>query len=525
MEKENPELVIGLVGAVGTDLTTVISSIEEVFFPLAYKHKEIRLSQVIRDIDRYQSLSTLQTEENKRIDAHMDAGDHLRSTCQRGDILALLATQKIANIRENQSNGNEGAPLPRTAYILNSLKHPDEVAKLRDIYGPSFLLISVYSPKNTRIDLLAKKIAETQYKGTDSTPFKGMAEALVLKDAKSNIEGYGQNVNDTFPLADIFIKMADKDAITKDLERAIYTWFQHPFHTPNIDELGIFNAKSIALRSSDLSRQVGAVITSSNGEILASGYNEVPKPGGGLCEDNDTTDDREFKKGFDTTVKVKEELVGEILKRLQEAQWLSEDKNSQTTTELVNTILYGDSKDILKGTRVASIIEFGRIVHAEMAAITDAARRGISIKGATIYCTTFPCHMCARHIISSGIARVVFIEPYPKSMTKDLYKNSVIIDGDVNTPTDVEKAVKFESFVGVAPRRYMEFFTMPKRKDEKGNTVTWQPQNASPKVVHNYYAYTSAEAGCGKWVDENKELVGLDTSNPGFNWAYSPEGA
>lgn len=57
-------------------------------------------------------------------------------------------------------------------------------------------------------------------------------------------------------------------------------------------------------------------------------------------------------------------------------------------------------------------------MHAEMFAITDAARRGLSVRDATLYCTTFPCHMCARHIIASGIRKVVYIEPYPKSMAK-----------------------------------------------------------------------------------------------------------
>ena len=54
-------------------------------------------------------------------------------------------------------------------------------------------------------------------------------------------------------------------------------------------------------------------------------------------------------------------------------------------------LLFSPDVPVLAGTRVASIIEFGKIVHAEMSAITDAARRGLSVKDATLYCTTFPC--------------------------------------------------------------------------------------------------------------------------------------
>ncbi len=97
-------------------------------------------------------------------------------------------------------------------------------------------------------------------------------------------------------------------------------------------------------------------------------------------------------------------------------------------------------------------MEFGRIVHAEMSAITDAARRGLSVKDATLYCTTFPCHMCARHILAAGIMRVVYIEPYPKSMAKELYKGSLNVDDD---PEADKKSVAFRPFVRhIAPPVY-----------------------------------------------------------------------
>ena len=73
-------------------------------------------------------------------------------------------------------------------------------------------------------------------------------------------------------------------------------------------------------------------------------------------------------------------------------------------------------------TTLDDLLEFGRMVHAEMAALMDAARRGISVKGCLMYVTTFPCHMCARHIIAAGIQKVIYIEPYPKSKVGELYE-------------------------------------------------------------------------------------------------------
>ena len=46
-------------------------------------------------------------------------------------------------------------------------------------------------------------------------------------------------------------------------------------------------------------------------------------------------------------------------------------------------------------------------VHAEQNAIIQAAKLGVSVQGATLYCTHQPCSICAKMIINSGIARVV----------------------------------------------------------------------------------------------------------------------
>lgn len=53
-----------------------------------------------------------------------------------------------------------------------------------------------------------------------------------------------------------------------------------------------------------------------------------------------------------------------------------------------------------------------RTTHAEQNAICQAARAGVSLEGATIYCTMTPCHTCAKLIISVGIKRVVCKKRY-----------------------------------------------------------------------------------------------------------------
>lgn len=142
-----------------------------------------------------------------------------------------------------------------------------------------------------------------------------------------------------------------------------------------------------------------------------------------------------------------------------------------------------DLKEILRKTEITNITEFGRSVHAEMDALTQAARLGISIKNATLFTTLFPCHNCTKHIIASGIERVVYIEPYLKSLATQLHEDAITVD-----ESDAGK-VRFETFIGVGPYRFTDLFSQKtrigiklKRKDKNtGKVIKWQEDKASPR--------------------------------------------
>ena len=65
-------------------------------------------------------------------------------------------------------------------------------------------------------------------------------------------------------------------------------------------------------------------------------------------------------------------------------------------------------------------------VHAEQNAIVQAAKLGISIDGATLYCTHQPCTICTKMIINSGITRVVYKYPYPDEFAQKLFDEAGI---------------------------------------------------------------------------------------------------
>ena len=66
-------------------------------------------------------------------------------------------------------------------------------------------------------------------------------------------------------------------------------------------------------------------------------------------------------------------------------------------------------------------------VHAEQNAIIQAAKLGISVQGATLFCTHQPCSICAKMIINSGITKVVFDEGYPDEFSIKMFNEAGVL--------------------------------------------------------------------------------------------------
>lgn len=498
-----PELVFGLVGPLGVDLDLVISALSEELSDVGYTSVVIRLSAFIQS---FHNLETVLSEkyEDECIRTHMKAGTEIRRKTLWPDILALFA---IARIREERQSRTRDAniPAPKTAYILRSLKHQAEIETLRDVYGDGFVAVSVYAPKMIRREALAKHIARSR-RVTNHNEWLPLAEELINIDEEEEGEEHGQNVSRAFPLADVFVEATSRTDLKRSMSRFVQLFFGNQFLTPTKAEFGMFLARAAAIRSSDLSRQVGAAIMTDEGDLIALGCNEVPKAHGGMYwSDDDGADGRDFQLGSDPSATAKEDILAETLSALDKANLITSDYHDKVN-ELVVDLLEGKHKAVLRNAQLMNLLEFGRIVHAEMAAITDAARRGISIKGATLFCTTFPCHMCARLIIASGVKAVVFIEPYPKSKTRDLYSDSV----EVNELTDNTEKVNFKAFVGVSPNRYIPFFRILRRKDGRGKTVEWQRTVAVPRIRRFVPSYLTLEQSLVSVLPKRIREAGFD---------------
>ena len=68
--------------------------------------------------------------------------------------------------------------------------------------------------------------------------------------------------------------------------------------------------------------------------------------------------------------------------------------------------------------------ELCRGIHAEQNSIIQAAFHGVSIKGATLFCTNLPCSICAKMIINAGITRIYFHDGYADAMSEEMLKEA-----------------------------------------------------------------------------------------------------
>lgn len=475
-----PEIVIGLVGAVGTDMQPVCNALNLVLTEIGYSHSEIRLSQFLKDLPFPLATPLVESPYEDRLNAYMSAGNEWRRRTQSGDALALLAIGRIREERAAASQEADPEPAPKSnhAFILRSLKHSKEVETLRETYGPSFFLLSAYSPRQKRIETLTRQInaSHNHFRLED---YEGDAIRLINRDEAEAGDKFGQQVRETFWRGDAFVDVSDVAHLEGAIQRIIQLWFGHPFHTPTRDEYLMFSAQAAAFRSASLGRQVGAVIATTDGSLISTGANEVPRAGGGIYWHEDEPDARDHVLGYDSSDAMRREMFADIVQRLQGQEWLNDNRRNLPIADLVKSLLDGDEA-IMKGAEFMNLTEYQRPVHAEMTALTDAARRGIPVQGCTLYCTTFPCHGCARHIVASGIMRVVYIEPYAKSLARNLHSDAIRIEDNACS----DQRVNFTPFVGVAPSRYMDFFAMAKkkRKEPEGTVSKWQPLEATPRL-------------------------------------------
>jgi deoxycytidylate deaminase len=457
---EDNDLVLGISSPVGTNVDEIATILEDRLAAFGFQVETIRMTELIKAaVGTTTKLD--EKPEAARIDSYIRAGNALRKDSGLADYLALCAIAEINSRRE-------GKPRPRTAYIIRSLKHQDEVQTLREVYSHGFYLFGVTSSTEDRRNYL---VYDKQFSSED-------ANTLMAKD-EAEADNFGQQVRKTFQLSDFFVYIDQDKQRTKDqLWRMLDLVFSRPDVTPTLDEYSMFLAYAAAVRSGDLSRQVGAVLVNPHGEVVATGTNDVPKYGGGLYWSGDPDDDRDFKRKVDANERWKQETTEKLTAQL----------GKRSDAPLFSEEHLEAVRSAIEASPFRDITEYMRAVHAEMETLLCAARNGVATRDCDLYCTTFPCHNCAKHIVAAGVKRVFFIEPYPKSRAKELHGDSITFSSKAASQDRRNKKVEFIPFFGVGPRRYFDLFSMsigsgrPITRKENGVPVVFEMKKASLRL-------------------------------------------
>jgi deoxycytidylate deaminase len=423
MDKSN--LVFGLVAPFGVDWGPVLGALES-------KISDFDCSAVVIDVvsDLVPPLNKAARDELEKIYRGESKGDgdpttsyvDARIKIHQGNTACRADPSALAKLTAKAIDGYQTAT--RTVFVVKSLKRPEEYTELRRRFGQRFFLLAFHC---------AEEIRQMRLEQRGMHPEE--VTRLIEIDRDERGATGGQRTGETFALADVFFACAP--GIAEDqIERFLQLVFQNQFITPSRDEYAMFMAHAAAARSGSLARQVGAVIVDEHGDILAAGSNEAPRAGGGLHWP-DEMDARDTVRGFDSNRAELTRIALDMAAALKKTLPVPE----------------GTIRDALLKTQLKSIIEYMREVHAEMSALLACARNGVSTKGRTLYCTTFPCHCCAKEIIEAGIKRIIFVEPYPKSRALHLHDDAISF-------TDSCSRVVLQPFIGVNARRYLEFFSL-----------------------------------------------------------------
>jgi dCMP deaminase len=138
---------------------------------------------------------------------------------------------------------------------------------------------------------------------------------------------------------------------------------------PSWDEYFMGIARMVGQRSTCMRRQVGAIIVKDK-RILATGYNGAPKG----------------------------------MKHCSEVGCLRERRE----------VPHGERHELCRG------------IHAEQNAIVQSAAFGVPIQGSTLYCTHFPCVLCAKMLINAGICELIVLEAYPDDLSHEMLSEAGI---------------------------------------------------------------------------------------------------
>ncbi|MGA8831919.1 MAG: deaminase, partial [Desulfomonilaceae bacterium] len=361
---------------------------------------------------------------------------------ESGDLIKALRKQQQRDLDQDS----------QTYFMIECFRNPMEIEYLRERYS-KFFLFAIFAGEDERYRRLEKLygLPPEECKEIDK----------IDQGGNPGTGPYDQNIKKCVNLADIAVNNSKQEnGGHPELCQKLLGYFalvKNPgWIKPTDHERNMNLAYSMSLNSTCISRQVGAIIVNNDGYVVGAGWNDTDRHrlgciyrlksdvkntnnlGFPLCSaENDSTFRKlilDDGKELDSSFCYKDEYA-----KLQAHLKWSQTKNPPTST----------GEELGKFRRS---LQECRALHAEENAILQVSRTGgVSLRGATLYTTTFPCELCAKKILQMGIKKIVYCEPYPKSVSQDVFFAEVIFNREFSH-------IKFIPFEGVKSPGFFRLF-------------------------------------------------------------------
>jgi deoxycytidylate deaminase/dephospho-CoA kinase len=453
--------VIGFTGALGSGCTYLAKGLEK-----HHKYHYCSLSEPVHFFVKKEGKQ--ETTENLQ-----DAGNFLRKDFGFGCLARFVVSQVNRDLKKL-----EGDKRP-VGVIIDGIRNIGEVEFLQQL--PNFYLISVQAGTSIRKQ---RTIGE----GVDKRFATEKEFNLADRRDRDEQTEYGQQVKKCNYLSDIIVindedeevavraEKPYKDYINKILYENYISLIEHIAHGGMSNEKrarpeeALMTAAYVeSKRSSCLKRKVGAVIASSNGDIIAAGHNEVPEtantciddPRYGRCARDFAQE--EFGQNIKNCpncgekIKIQDKCkkcgkeINEFCKRCPQCKSTVEIEYEcpKCKKNVFQFYLPGS------GDSTGKLLDMCRALHAEENAILNLSKLGVrlphihkkdesELEGCVLYSTTFPCNLCANKIVTVGIKKVVYAEPYTMEEAKKVFEKEKVI---------------MERFQGVKSRAYFRLYS------------------------------------------------------------------
>lgn len=424
-----------------------LKSIDDMFDNLSELRNKISEIELTSFFDKRINELYLQTFGNnlRKTGNPFNSDDSLRDPKH----LSIIAkeTNRYIKYYRNRSDDKKA-----NCFVIDAFRNPAEVEFFRRY--DQFFLISLYASEEIRQKRVERMLLGGPFhsQGNFLTIFKKIDERDWGVD--SNIKDiHKQNVSRCFYLADIAI---NNDETNHEFDLKLFNKFLRYYALiaspgciqPTKEETFMNLAYSLSLRSSCISRKVGAVITDKAGFVLGVGWNDAAhgQIGCGLKQKNDFLQDSEL-----FSMNVFRGLISkEDIEQYSECDFICfKDVLSEIKIKdkLDKSVLGQKEKEAALAAINIKRLEYCRSLHAEENALLQVVSRGgMGVNGGEIYTTTFPCELCAKKIYQSGINKIYYTEPYPNSISERVF----LKDGIRN--------IKLRQFEGIKSSSYFKLF-------------------------------------------------------------------